>query len=104
MLRNRRRLRRDLNQDGIENPLEGLSNLADVMLVFACGLMVSLVLSLNVDISRINEAIVQYKDNGNKGDIEKKDGRGMQKVGTVFKDPTTGKTYIIEEKGKKKSK
>ena len=33
------------------NPSEGILNLADVMLVFACGLMLSLVMNWNIDIN-----------------------------------------------------
>ena len=52
MLKNRKRLSRPFDgEDDNENPMDSLTNLFDVMLVFACGLMVALVMSLNVDVS-----------------------------------------------------
>ena len=50
MLKYRKRLSRPFDgEDDNENPMDSLTNLFDVMLVFACGLMVALVMSLNVD-------------------------------------------------------
>lgn len=80
-----------------ENPLESLSNLSDVMLVFACGLMVALIINLNVDVSRLSEAVVRYKDDSESADVEKKDGAGMEEIGKVYRDPKTGKTYIVDK-------
>ena len=51
MLRDRRHLSKGFSEEDDSNPLDSLTNLFDVMLVFACGLMVALVISLNVDVS-----------------------------------------------------
>ena len=80
-----------------ENPLESLSNLSDVMLVFACGLMVALIINLNVDVSRLSEAVVRYKDDSESADVEKKDGAGMEEIGKVYRDPKPVKTYIVDK-------
>ena len=80
-----------------ENPLESLSNLSDVMLVFACGLMVALIINLNVDVSRLSEAVVRYKDDSESAEVEKRDGAGMEEIGKVYRDPETGKTYIVDK-------
>ena len=40
--------RKKVHQD--ENPLEMMANLMDVMLVFACGLMLALIVNWNVDL------------------------------------------------------
>lgn len=65
MLKNRKRLSRPFDgEDDNENPMDSLTNLFDVMLVFACGLMVALVMSLNVDVSRLDQAVIEYKNDG----------------------------------------
>ena len=99
MLRNRRRLSRGFDDgDDNENPMENLTNLFDVMLVFACGLMVALIMSLNVDVSRLDQAVIEYKnDGGGKATVEESEGVSMEEVGTVYRDPKTGKTYILDE-------
>ena len=99
MLKNRNRLyRRYEEEDENSNPLESLTNLFDVMLVFACGLMVALIISLNVDVSRMNQAVIEYKDTGGgKATVEESDGVSMEEIGTVYRDPQTGKTYILDD-------
>ena len=37
------------------NPMEGMANLADVMLVFACGLILALIINWNVDMTTIGQ-------------------------------------------------
>ena len=111
MIRNSKKLSRGFsNESEAPEPLSGLSNLSDIMLVFACGLMVALIMNLKVDVSRLDEAVVRYKSDDVKK-IEKSKGAGMDEVGTVYKDPKTGKTYIVDdenadkiEKEKKKKK
>ena len=99
MLKNRKRLSRPFDgEDDNENPMDSLTNLFDVMLVFACGLMVALVMSLNVDVSRLDQAVIEYKnDGGGKATVEESDGVSMEEVGTVYRDPKTGKTYILDD-------
>ncbi len=100
MLRDRNRLSKRFANEESPNPMDNLSNLSDVMLVFACGLMVALIINLKVDVSRLDQAVIQYKDKSSKTEVEKSGGTGMEKVGTVYKDPKTGKTYIIDQKKK----
>ncbi|OBR90757.1 hypothetical protein CLRAG_34050 [Clostridium ragsdalei P11] len=100
-LRNRRRLR-------IEevDPLQGVINIVDAMLVFACGLMLSLIMHWNVDLDQPKEHI-----NLNKGkdvtqnqnirrDLKesKQKGKLYKKMGSVYKDPATGKLFMISDK------
>ena len=97
------RLRRRLDEEEI-NPLDGVVNIVDAMLVFACGLMLSLVIYWNVDIqgsgaTQIEQGkdvtqIEQIKENLEKS---QKDGDHYEKLGTVYKDPETGKMYMLEE-------
>jgi hypothetical protein len=85
------------------SPLEGAINIVDAMLVFACGLMLSLVMYWNVDLSRVGERI-----NLNRGqevtetpeireDLIETQGEGKlyQKMGTVYKDPATGQLFML---------
>lgn len=100
MLKDRRRLSRGFEEEDESNPMESLTNLFDVMLVFACGLMVALVISLNVDVSKLDQVVVEYKNNsGGKATVEETDGVSMEEVGTVYRDPKTGKTYILDDNG-----
>lgn len=81
------------------NPMDGMANLADVMLVFACGLLIALIASWNVDISSVSHAENRYeiqKAQGADKTIEEE--ADMEEMGTVYKDPDTGKYYIVENK------
>ena len=85
------------------DPRVGLVNLADVMLVFACGLMLALVSYWNLDISAMTEVIqadqmaevegiedLQDQLNGNGG-------TNFTQLGMVYEDPMTGKMYMLKE-------
>lgn len=94
------RLRVQHKQDDF-NPMEGLGNLADAMLVFACGLLLALIINWNVQVSETGE-IEQQQD---KYEIEGVDENSTQTIdgdtsleemGTVYKDPATGKYYVVE--------
>lgn len=61
------------------SPLESVVNLIDVMLIFACGLMVSIIMLWNLDTT---------------GDGESDQG-GYQDVGVVYTDTESGKTYVV---------
>jgi len=95
------------------NPLDGVVNIVDAMLVFACGLMLSLVIYWNVDIqgssaTQIEQgnAVTQLKQGEDVTEVEQireniekdqKGGDSYEKLGTVYKDPETGKMYLLEE-------
>lgn len=86
------------------NPTDSVINLVDVMLVFSCGLLLALVMFWNVDLSSQNlvsidqgadvSQIDEIQDN-----IEQSEsgGSGYEKMGTVYKDPVTGKMYMLED-------
>ena len=85
-----------------EDPTAGLSNLADCMLVLACGLMVALVVAWNIDIQTVTE--VQMTENKKElTDVENLDGdfesggTTYVDVGRVYQDPDTGTYYILED-------
>ena len=82
------------------NPMEGLGNLADAMLVFACGLLLALIINWNVEVSETGEIQQQDKyeiegfDENNSQTIDGE--TNLEEMGTVYKDPATGKYYVIE--------
>jgi hypothetical protein len=84
------------------DPRIGLVNLADVMLVFACGLMLALVSVFNLDVSSLQE-MVQTADVTEVTDVEslqdaaRTAGSGYTEMGTVYQDPMTGKLYMLTE-------
>lgn len=95
------RLRVDRKEDDF-NPMEGMANLADVMLVFACGLILALIINWNVDVSTAGKAQEELE---NKYEIEGVDENSSQTIdgesqleemGKVYKDPETGKYYVVE--------
>ncbi len=102
MLRNRiisGRRRSRLHRDDI-NPLDTVVNLVDVMLIFACGLMVAVIMHWNVDLTKADviteENLVEVKD------LDKaiKDGtvaENYDSMGMVYQDPKTGKMYLISK-------
>ena len=98
-LRNRRNLRAHRKQHDF-NPMDGKANLADVMLVFACGLILALIINWNVDVSSIKtqQPDVTYEVEGVESDSTQTiDGESeLEEMGTVYRDPETGKYYVVE--------
>lgn len=101
-LRSKRNLRVARKSEDF-NPMEGMSNLADVMLVFACGLLLALIINWNVDVSDVaqvqQEPEAKYEVEGLEGgETQTVDGDSqLEEMGTVYKDPETGKYYVVEE-------
>jgi hypothetical protein len=86
------------------SPLEGLANLVDVMLVFACGLMLALVINWNVDIAAKNaenearsEELTQLSDVSGGTETALDGDTAYEKLDVVvYRDPATGKLYMAE--------
>ena len=82
------------------DPMSSLSNIGDVMLVFACGLMVALVVAWNVDLAEFTQ--IEATEELQSNDIEKiteqlyGEGNSFVERGKVYQDPTTGKLYLVE--------
>lgn len=85
------------------SPMEGVGNMADAMLVFACGLLLALILSWNVNVSETGEisksSSATYEIDGMDGTVtEEIDANtNLQEMGTVYLDPETGKYYVMAE-------
>ena len=80
--------------------MEGMANLADVMLVFACGLILALIINWNVDVTTISttQEPIKYEIDGIDENAEKTlDGaENLEEMGKVYLDQDTGKYYVIE--------
>ena len=84
------------------SPMEGLGNMADAMLVFACGLIRALIISWNVNVSEQGEIqnmdnryeVDGYEDNAT---VDIGTGETMEEIGTVYRDPATGRYYVVED-------
>lgn len=80
-----------------DDPRTGLVNLADVMLVFACGLMIAIIGHYNVDLSSMSledaeplEGELQEVDAG-----ESLSSSEFSEVGVVYEDKETGDLYVV---------
>lgn len=100
-LRNRKSGRSRLPQE--TNPLEGIVNVADIMLVFACGLMLALSVYWNIDLGPIGERVdlQRGQDVTEISDLSDEllefEGQGelYEKMGTVYKDSSTGQLFML---------
>ena len=87
------------------NPMDGMANLADVMLVFACGLMLALITYWNVDVAGLTQSAVDVRQGQEVTGITGLDGESgqpledaaLEQYGMVYRDPATGKLYMVTE-------
>ncbi len=100
MLRERRRRRRE---EAEVNPLDGVANLSDAMLILAVGIMLALILNWNVDISAVwgesadtEEALTFTEEDMSRSEAPEGEGE-LEKLGSVYYDAATGTYYIVEE-------
>lgn len=86
-----------------ENPLEMMVNLMDVMLVFACGLMLALIINWDIDVTpqevdyTTGQEVTDSELNSDKSDSEMDQERSYKKMGTVYQDPESGKMYMVSD-------
>lgn len=82
------------------NPMDGIANLVDVMLVFACGLMVSIILHWNVDLSHVTTIIdksqLELIEDAEMVTLDGEISGNYESMGVVVQDPKTGKLYVIK--------
>lgn len=84
------------------SPMDGLGNMADAMLVFACGLLIALILSWNVEVTDqgVKESIqTKYEVDSIDEQASETPGdeKNLEEMGKVYKDPETGKYYVVED-------
>jgi len=90
------------------NPMDGLGNLADAMLVLAVGIMLALLLHWKVDITAINAETAPEPQNEqiaiDEDDLSETEDRQlnedeMQRIGALYYDEESGAYYAIMEDG-----
>ena len=97
--------RRFLDDGDEEDPTSGIINLTDCMLVLAVGFLVFAVMALQSNPALISESTGTVQNtisvNGqpqtmnNTPENGSSTGNGYQQVGTVYKDPDTGKLIMV---------
>ena len=100
-----------------EDPMAGTANLVDAMLVIAVGLLVFLVLAWNMQSVLFNDQLTQEQKEkvmeamnqevtevqegqvlNETPDTSNKTGQGYTEMGKVYKDPSTGKLIMVQNK------
>lgn len=81
------------------NPMDGIANLVDVMLVFSCGLMIALLAYWKLDFGQIS-MIVNQEELVEVGDYQSAVEGGLisgdlDSKGVAYEDPKTGKIYVL---------
>jgi hypothetical protein len=97
MLRKRRRI----SDDSDDDPMGGLNNLSDAMLVLALGFLIFAIMALSVNPEMISES--SSKQNvetvetlsENVSDAGGMEDSGYNEIGKVYQDPTTGDLVMV---------
>ena len=81
------------------NPSAYIVNLADCMLVLACGLMVALITAWQIDLGvrRLDDSTLTETDPQELTADVVEGGSYYVEVGKVYRDPNTGILYMIRE-------
>lgn len=107
-----RRRRRRLLSDNEEDPMAGIANLTDAMLVLSVGFLIFLVMSWNMQsvvfanstpeekqetMEAMKKAaeVQMGKELNDTPQTSQGSGEGYVEMGTVYKDPTTGKLIMV---------
>jgi len=94
------RLRRRRRKKAHADPMAGVANLSDVMLVFACGLMLAIIMFWKVDLSKVVDSF--YEDDLNEVDNPEEilqsdeSSNDYEQKGVVIQDTETGKMFVVE--------
>ena len=81
------------------DPMTSMSGIGDVMLVFACGLMMALIVAWNVNLNDISQ-VELGEEIEDVQDFEGVEGGGNStyvEKGTVYQDQATGEYYLMQE-------
>ncbi len=99
------RKRRFLDDEGEDEPTSGIINMTDCMLVLAVGFLIFAIVALQSNpglLSSATEGPVQNTVSVSTGQTMNEtpsnmsgSGSGYQQVGTVYKDPKTGKMILV---------
>lgn len=98
MLRKRRRISDSIDDD----PMGGLNNLSDAMLVLALGFLIFAIMALSVNPDMISDSSSTTQDvstadvfNQNYTDAGGLEESGYSEVGKVYQDPNTGELVMV---------
>lgn len=98
MLRKRRRISESVDDD----PMGGLNNLSDAMLVLALGFLIFAIMALSVNPDMISDSSSNTKDvstaekfTQNYSDAGGLEDSGYNEVGKVYQDPNTGELVMV---------
>lgn len=98
MLRKRRRI----SENSDDDPMSGLNNLSDAMLVLALGFLIFAILALSANPDMLQDAKSTTNDvstadtfSQNYSDASGIEDSGYNEVGKVYEDPTTGKLVMV---------
>lgn len=88
------------------SPMESMINLVDVMLVFICGLLISIIIFWNVNVTNLVFILDQKElvkvENPEVLSGQLKGISASDDIGSAVMDPRTGDIYVIDKKNKKK--
>lgn len=99
MLRKRRRISESTDDD----PMGGLNNLSDAMLVLALGFLIFAIMALSVNPDMISDSPSSQKVETtetithNVSDAGGMEDGGYNEVGKVYQDPTTGELVMVSK-------
>lgn len=90
----------DKAAQGEDDPMSSMGNLMDVMLVFACGIMIALIAHYNVELITdspdLNAAEkIEGEISEQEADVDS-EGASYIDMGRVFQDSETGELYIVK--------
>jgi hypothetical protein len=81
--------------------MESMVNLVDVMLVFICGLLISIIIYWNIDMDNLVTIINQQQmvKIDDPEEIREQMGAfdGYSDVGSAILDPSTGDVYVLDD-------
>ena len=87
---------------GDVDPMSNMANIVDAILVLSVGLMMALISFWNLDMSNIQQVVMENEITEVK-DVEKmvqdaqNSGSSYTELGTVYQDPNTGKMYMLTQ-------
>ncbi len=88
------------------SPMESMVNLVDVMLVFICGLLISIIIFRNINVKNMMFILDQKElvkvENPEVLSGQLKDISASDDMGSAVMDPRTGNIYVMDNKNKKK--
>ena len=96
-----RKLHIESSADENVNAMDGVANLVDAMLVFACGLMITVMMNWNItSFVKPVEVDEQQKVKADQfAEMTKDSGvsSAYDQKGVVYQDPETGEMYLVED-------